>query len=86
MAPIVLAVEPRISVGRDLYCGGFPLQRSLPEADPVNFAPRVKAPVLMLNGRYDYFYTTTTSQEPLFNSAGHTGQNTGAALCMSRRT
>jgi dienelactone hydrolase len=69
MAPIVLAVEPRISVAV-IYCGGFPLQRSLPEADPVNFAPRVKVPVLMLNGRYDYFYTTTTSQEPLFNSLG----------------
>jgi formylglycine-generating enzyme required for sulfatase activity/dienelactone hydrolase len=69
MAPIVLAVEPRISVAV-IYCGGFPLQRSLPEADPVNFAPRVKVPVLMLNGRYDYFFTTTTSQEPLFNSLG----------------
>ena len=32
----------------------FYLQPSLPEADPVNFAPRVKMPVLMLNGRFDY--------------------------------
>lgn len=69
MAPLVLAVEPRISVAV-IYAGGFALQPSLPEADPINFAPRVKIPVLMLNGRFDYFFPTATSQEPLFNLLG----------------
>ena len=69
LAPLLLAVEPRISLG--LIClGAFNLQPSLPEADPVNFAPRVKVPVLMLNGRFDYLDPTATSQEPLFKLLG----------------
>jgi dienelactone hydrolase len=69
LAPVMLAVEPRISLG--LICvGAFSLQPSLPEADPVNFAPRVKVPVLMLNGRFDYFHPTAMSQEPLFKLLG----------------
>ena len=36
----------------------------------MNFAPRVTVPVLMLNGRYDYFYPTALSQEPLFALLG----------------
>ena len=69
VAPLVLAVEPRISLG--LIClGAFNLQPSLPEADPVNFAPRVKVPVLMLNGRFDFFGPTAISQEPLFKLLG----------------
>ncbi|MEO6235674.1 MAG: protein kinase [Vicinamibacterales bacterium] len=67
--PLILAVEPRISLAV-IYCGGFARQESLPEVDPVNFAPLVKVPVLMLNGRYDYFYPTATSQEPQFNLLG----------------
>jgi formylglycine-generating enzyme required for sulfatase activity/dienelactone hydrolase len=69
IAPVLLAVEPRISLGV-IYVGGFALQPSLPEVDPVNFAPRVKAPVLMLNGRFDFFYPTATSQEPMFRLLG----------------
>jgi eukaryotic-like serine/threonine-protein kinase len=69
LAPLLLAVEPRISLG--LIClGAFSVLPSLPEADPVNFAPRVKVPVLMLNGRYDYLDPTATSQEPLFKALG----------------
>jgi eukaryotic-like serine/threonine-protein kinase len=67
--PLTLAVEPRITLAV-IYCGGFARQESLPEVDPVNFAPRVKVPVLMLNGRYDYFYPTASSQEPMFNLLG----------------
>ena len=73
VAPIVLAVEPRFSLAV-IYCGGFALQPSLPEADPVNFAPHVKVPVLMLNGRYDYFFPTATSQEPHVQSSRHAGR------------
>ena len=69
MAPLFLAVEPRFSLAL-LNVGGFYLQAALPEADPVNFASRVKIPVLMLNGRFDFFFPTETSQEPMFRSLG----------------
>ncbi len=69
MAPLFLAVEPRISLAL-LNVGGFYLQASLPEADPVNFASRVKIPVVMLNGKYDFFFPTETSQEPMFRALG----------------
>ena len=69
LAPVFLALEPRFSLG--LIClGGFSLQSSLPEADAVNFAPRVRVPVLMLNGRFDFLSPTATSQEPMFNLLG----------------
>lgn len=50
--------------------GGFYLQAALPEADPVNFASRVKIPLIMLNGRFDFFFPTDTSQEPMFRQLG----------------
>jgi dienelactone hydrolase/tRNA A-37 threonylcarbamoyl transferase component Bud32 len=69
LAPLLLAVEPRISLGL-ISLGAFSLQPSLPEADPLNFAPRVKVPVLMLNGRFDYLAPTAISQEPFFKLLG----------------
>jgi eukaryotic-like serine/threonine-protein kinase len=69
LAPVILAMEPRLSLGV-IYMGGFYLQPSLPEADAVNFAPYVKTPVLMLNGRFDYYFPTASSQEPLFQLLG----------------
>ena len=84
LAPLFLAVEPRISLGV-IYVGGFNLQPSLPEADPVNFAPRVKVPVLMLNGRFDFFFPTATSQEPMFKLSARL-PNTNAASSTRRHT
>ena len=69
LAPLMLAVEPRISLGV-IALGGLYFQPSLPEADAVNFAPRVKVPVLMLNGRFDFFFPTAMSQEPMFKLLG----------------
>jgi dienelactone hydrolase len=69
LGPIILATEPRFSLGV-IALGAFSLQPSLPEADAVNFAPRVKAPVLMLNGRFDFYGPTAISQEPLFKLLG----------------
>ncbi len=69
MAPLFLALEPRFKVAV-LLVGGFYLQEALPEADPVNFASRVKLPVLMLNGRFDFFFPTDSSQEPMFEMLG----------------
>ena len=69
MGPLYVAVEPRFKLGI-LYVGGFYLQRSLPEVDPFNFAPRVTVPVLMLNGKFDFFFPEATSQLPMFNTLG----------------
>jgi eukaryotic-like serine/threonine-protein kinase len=69
MGSVLPALEDRIKVCV-LIVPGFNLQRSLPEVDELNFAPRVKVPVLMLNGRFDFFYPVETSQEPMFRLLG----------------
>lgn len=63
------AVEPRLKVAV-LHVAGLTFNRVLPEADPFNFLPRVTIPVLMLNGRLDYFSPVETSQEPMFRGLG----------------
>ncbi len=50
--------------------GGYFLERTPAGGDQADFAPRMKKPVLMVNGRYDYTFPVTTSQDPLFNMIG----------------
>jgi len=50
--------------------GGFFLEKPLPGMDQVDFAPRLKKPVLMVNGRYDYFFPVEHSQLTLFRMIG----------------
>ena len=50
-----------------LQAGGLSMQRSLPEVEQLNFVPRIKAPTLMVNGVYDFFFPVELSQMPLFN-------------------
>ncbi len=69
MGAILPAVEPRLKA-LVLLSAGFSLQKVYPEADQINFASRVKAPVLALNGRYDFYYPTVSSQEPMFRLLG----------------
>ena len=69
LAPVFLAIERRLTLGV-IYMGGINLQPSRPEADTINFAPRVKVPVLMLSGKFDNYYPTVSSQEPLFKLLG----------------
>ena len=69
MAPIELAAEPRFKAAV-LVVGGLTMERGRPEVDPFNYLPRVKQPVLMLNGRYDYFYPLETGQRPFFDLLG----------------
>ena len=69
LAPVLLAVEKRLKAAI-LDSGGFPLQYDLPEVYSPNFAPRVKIPVLMLNGRYESAYPLEASQLPLFRFLG----------------
>jgi eukaryotic-like serine/threonine-protein kinase len=54
-----------------LSSGGLSSVRDKPpETDPLNFAPRVRIPVLMLNGRDDFMFPYETSQRPLFEALG----------------
>jgi serine/threonine protein kinase/formylglycine-generating enzyme required for sulfatase activity/dienelactone hydrolase len=69
MGGIVPAVDPRIKVCV-LALGGLDFHRSLPEVDTINFISRVKQPVLMLNGRYDFFFPVDSTQEPFYRLLG----------------
>jgi eukaryotic-like serine/threonine-protein kinase len=69
LGPIFAATEPRIRTA--LWVGGgFEYEKTLPEVDPFNFTPRVKMPVLMVNGRYDFFFPKETTQDPMFRMLG----------------
>jgi dienelactone hydrolase len=69
MGPIYVALERRFKAAL-MIVGGFYLQHSLPEVDPFNFAPRLRVPTLLLNGRFDFFYPMDTSQLPMFELFG----------------
>jgi hypothetical protein len=69
MGGIIPAVEPRIKVCV-LALVGLNFQRPLPAVDAINFVSRVKQPVLMLTGRYDFFYPVHSAQEPFFRLLG----------------
>ena len=67
--PWLLGVEDRFQAAV-LQGGGFRFTNPPPEVDPINFAPRVRTPVLMLNGRHDFELPLEASQKPLFNLLG----------------
>jgi dienelactone hydrolase len=69
MGAILPAVEKRIKVNV-LYVAGLSFQRSLPEAEAVNYVGRVKQPTLILNGALDFYFPLETSQRPLFDLLG----------------
>jgi pimeloyl-ACP methyl ester carboxylesterase len=65
---ILTALEPRLKTSVLQGTGiGEPVA---PEIDALNYAPRVRIPTLMLNGRYDYDTPFETSQRPLFALLG----------------
>ena len=53
-----------------LLDGGYFLLPPPAAIDQVNFAPRLKKPVLMVNGRYDFTFSVDKAQEPLFRMLG----------------
>jgi dienelactone hydrolase/predicted Ser/Thr protein kinase len=69
MSSIALAADARYKAAV-LYVAGLRFPRSMPEADTFNFVPRVRLPVLMLNGRYDHYFPVETSQKPMFELLG----------------
>jgi dienelactone hydrolase len=69
LGPLFLALDPRFRVAV-LESGGLKFASSFPESDPFNFARHVTVPVLMINGRYDFFFPVETSQRPLVQLLG----------------
>ena len=62
------AVEERVSLCVHVL-GGF-WGNALPEADAVNYLPRIKIPVLMLNGKYDLTFPLEAEVKPYFDFLG----------------
>ena len=66
---IMLAIEPRFKTAV-LNVSGLRFQKGFPEVEPINFLSRIKIPVLMLNGRYDFYFPVESSQKPMFEALG----------------
>jgi formylglycine-generating enzyme required for sulfatase activity/dienelactone hydrolase len=70
LAPAMVALEERFRTAV-LFEGGLYLSPAgPPETDALNFLPRVRVPVLMLNGQYDYTFPVDSSQKPYFRWLG----------------
>jgi pimeloyl-ACP methyl ester carboxylesterase len=70
---VLTAVERRFAAS--VLQGGGLYSEAVPEIDPLNFAPRVAVPTLMLNGRYDFDNPYDTAQRPLFELLGSAPQH-----------
>ena len=68
-APLFLAVERRWRAAV-LLDGGFDPVPTRPEIRQSGYAPRVRIPVLMINGSFDASYQIEASQKPLFTLLG----------------
>ena len=62
------AVEERVDLCVHVL-GGF-LGKGLPEADALNYLPRNKIPVLMLNGKYDLTFPFEAEVKPYYDLLG----------------
>jgi pimeloyl-ACP methyl ester carboxylesterase len=69
LSPMLLFSEDRIKAAILLSAGLRPLGL-LPEADPVNFLPRMKFPTLMVTGKYDTILPVEIAQQPMFRKLG----------------
>jgi pimeloyl-ACP methyl ester carboxylesterase len=75
---ILSALEPRL---KTTVLQGAGLEEPVePEIDPLNYAPRVRIPTLMLNGRYDFGLPIETSQRPLFVLLGSPAEHKRHAI------
>ena len=71
---IMPAVEKRFKA-IVLNVGGMEMEKALPEVDQLNYLPRIKQPILMLNGKYDMFFPVETSEKPMFALLGTTPED-----------
>jgi len=65
----MLAIEKRIKLGL-LAKGGLGGYRRFSEVDEINYVSRVKTPVLMMNGRFDFVFPLETNVQPMFELLG----------------
>ena len=69
-APFGLALEDRFRAAI-IMSGGLGVWSHLPaEIQPHNYLPRVRLPVLMINGSQDYNFPVDTAQRPFFELLG----------------
>jgi len=68
VSPTLLALEPRIKAAVLVSAGAS--EPTAAEVDPWNYVPRVKMPVLMLNGRDDFIDPLERSQIPFLHALG----------------
>jgi len=66
---IITALQPRLKASV-LLGGGLFQAVVAKEVDPINFAPRVHVPTLMVAGRSDFLVPVEISQKPLFRLLG----------------
>ena len=65
---ILTTVDTRFAAAAFLGGGLQPLfERILPEARPINFAPRMKMPKFLLNGRFDELFPPDLTARPLYD-------------------
>ena len=69
LAPLFLALETRFRAAV-LLDGGLDAGGRRPEINRAGYAPRVRIPVLMINGSYDATFQLESSQKPLFALLG----------------
>jgi dienelactone hydrolase len=69
LGPLMLVTEPRLKTGI-LYVAGIDARRPMPEVDEISYAPRVRVPVLMINGKLDQVFPLETSAKPFFQLLG----------------
>ena len=67
--PILTALEPRFKASILLGGGVVDVPRAA-EVEPIDFAPRVHVPTLMISGRQDFARPVETLQRPLFSMLG----------------
>jgi dipeptidyl aminopeptidase/acylaminoacyl peptidase len=65
----ILGVEPRIKTAL-ILTGGIGKVPDPTEIAPATFFPRVRLPVLMMGGRFDFALPIETSQKPMFDLIG----------------
>ena len=67
----IAAIESRY---RSVFFTGASIEpdapQQIPEANPINFVSRIRAPKLMMHGRYDEVDAFRTESEPLFKLIG----------------
>jgi hypothetical protein len=79
MQVLMLALDKRLKVGV-AHSTGLSPTREPAEIDVFNFAPRVRQPYLMMNGRYDSELPLEISQRPLFRLLGTPEKDKRAVL------